>query len=98
MSTLPARRTPAVEPVTAPAAGSVLECAVCGLEGPLKELAECGATFHVDLSRQALGRNCGAATFGQACGFSFSCNPCIERYEEHAEGGTTGGHWRSVVR
>ena len=99
MSTLPARRQPAPAPLVAEAlAPEALECAVCGLQGPPKELAdcaECGAVFHIDLSQQALGRSCGAATFGQACGFSFSCDPCIERYEEHA---ATGGPWRSAVR
>ncbi len=95
MSTLPARQQPAE--AAAPAV-RVLDCAVCGLPGPLKELAdcaECGAVFHIDLSQEELGRSCGAATFGQACGFSFSCNPCIERYEADA---ASGGYWRSVVR
>ncbi|MYB43062.1 MAG: hypothetical protein F4X76_12970 [Chloroflexi bacterium] len=95
MSTLPARRQPAKAPVPAV---KLLDCAVCGLQGPPKEMAdcaECGAVFHIDLSQQELGRSCGAATFGQACGFSFSCNPCIERYEANA---ASGGYWRSVVR
>ena len=94
MSTLPAQRRPAA----AAPAPERLECAVCGLEGAPRELAdcaECGAVFHIDLSQQALGRSCGAATFGQACGFSFSCDPCIERYEEQA---ASGGPWRSAVR
>ena len=94
MSTLPAQRRPA-EAVPAP---EFVACAVCGLEGSPKEMAdcaECGAVFHIDLSQQALGRSCGAATFGQACGFSFSCDPCIERYEESA---ASGGPWRSAVR
>ena len=94
MSTLPAQGQPAAAPAAAP----LLDCAVCGLQGPPKELAdcaECGAVFHIDLSQEALGRSCGAATFGQACGFSFSCDPCIERYETDA---ATGGAWRSAVR
>ncbi len=95
MSTLPARRQPAD---AAPAAAALLDCAVCGLQGVPKELAdcaECGAVFHIDLSQEPLGPSCGAATFGQACGFSFSCDPCIERYEANA---ATGGPWRSAVR
>ena len=94
MSTLPAQGQPAAAPAAAP----LPDCAVCGLQGPPKEMAdcaECGAVFHIDLSQEALGRSCGAATFGQACGFSFSCDPCIERYETNA---ATGGRWRSAVR
>ena len=94
MSTPTAQREP-----SAPPAPALRECAVCGLLGAPKELAdcaECGAVFHIDLSQQALGRSCGAATFGQACGFSFSCDPCIERYEANAAAG--GGPWRSAVR
>ena len=95
MSTLPARRHRAEAPASAV---KLLDCAVCGLQGPPKDMAdcaECGAAFHIDLSKDERGRSCGAATFGRACGFSFSCNPCIERYEANA---ATGGYWRSVVR
>ena len=63
MSTLPARRQPAD---AAPAAPALVDCAICGLQGPPKEMAdcaECGAVFHIDLSREELGRSCGAATF-----------------------------------
>ena len=95
MSTLPAQRQPTQAPAKTV---TLIECAVCGIESPSREMADCadcGAVFHIDLSREALGRSCGAAMFGQACGFSFSCDPCIERNEATA---AAGGPWRSVVR
>ena len=75
MSTLPAQRQPTQAPAKTV---TLIECAVCGIEAPSREMADCadcGAVFHIDLSREALGRSCGAAMFGQACGFSFSVRP-----------------------
>ena len=43
MSTLPARGQPAAAPAAAP----LLDCAVCGLQGPPKELADCAGS-HFD--------------------------------------------------
>ena len=77
-------------------------CSVCGETSaaagvPLSECADCGGWFHLELSRDSRLPSCGAATFGPACGFSFSCNRCIERMEQES-GTSAGGGWRSVVR
>ena len=82
----------------APVEGRPSACAVCGLAAPsadLEQCADCGGWFHLDLDRRALRRSCGAPTFGQACGFSFSCDRCIASYEH---GATAGAAWRSAVR
>lgn len=73
-------------------------CAVCDVSASTSELAECaecGEWFHLELNQHSLRRSCGAATFGNACGFSFTCDPCIARYEVAT---TTDGHWRTAVR
>ena len=78
--------------------GTEQRCAICGgaaEPAQLAECADCGAWFHLELDRRAEGGSCGAPTFGAACGFSFSCDPCIETIHAAAE---AGGRWRSAVR